>query len=87
MLSLTLLLLRKPQILLSWHDAGGVCMPFATAPALDTDNKVAFAQDTELDSLGDAPYQALVNILLPIGILEIGLALRKEERIDTAVEV
>lgn len=62
-------------------------MPFAAAPSLHTHHEVAFIQNAELDALRDTPYQTLVNILLPISILEVRLGLGKEERIDTAVEV
>ncbi len=62
-------------------------MAFAAAPPLHTHNEIAFVENAELDSLRDTPNQTLINILLPIGILEVRLGLGKEERIDTAVKV
>lgn len=81
------LLLRKSEVLLSRHNTSGICVAFAAAPSLDADYKVAFVQDAKLDGLRDAPYQTLVNILLPVGTLEVRLGFWEEERIDAAIKV
>ena len=62
-------------------------MTHTTTPALKTNDTVAFAEDTELDGLVDTPLQALVNILLPVGRLEIRLCLLEPEWVDTTVEM
>ena len=62
-------------------------MTFAAAPALNAYNRVALAEDAQLDSLRDAPFETPINVLLPIRILEIGLLLREEERVDATVKV
>jgi len=62
-------------------------MAFATAPALDADDVVAFVQNAELDGLGDTPLEAAVDIFLPVGLLPVRLLLGEEEGVDAAVEV
>lgn len=62
-------------------------MAHTSPPALDTDNRVALAQNTELDSVHDAPLETAVDILLPWALLEVGLLLREEEGVDTAIQV
>lgn len=62
-------------------------MALATAPALDTDDVVAPAQDTELDGFANPPLKAAIYILLPIILAEVGLLLWEDEGIDTAIQV
>ena len=62
-------------------------MTLAAAPALNTDNHVAFLQDAEIDGGFDAPFQTAVDIFLPICFFKVGLLLGKEERVDAAVEM
>lgn len=62
-------------------------MTLPAAPSLNTDDIVAFAQDTELDGLGDPPLETSVDVLLPIVFVEIRLRLFEQERIDSAIEV
>lgn len=60
-------------------------MTLAAPPALDAHHRVTFTEDTQFDSLRNAPFEALVHILLPVRILEIGLGLWEKERVDSAV--
>lgn len=62
-------------------------MTLPAAPSLNTDDIVTFAQDAEVDGLGDPPFEASVDVFLPIVFVEIGLRLFEEERIDSAIEV
>lgn len=62
-------------------------MPLTTSPSLDADDHFALLQDAEVDSLLNTPLQATVDILLPVGFIEVGLLLREEEWINTAVQV
>jgi len=62
-------------------------MAFATAPALNADDVVAFVEDAQLDGLGNTPLEAAVDVFLPVGLLEVGLVLGEEEGVDAAVEV
>jgi hypothetical protein len=59
----------------------------SSPPALYTDNGVTLAQNTELDSVHDAPLQAAVDILLPWAGLEVGLLLGEVEGVYTTVQV
>jgi hypothetical protein len=58
-----------------------------TPPALNTDDRVAFGEDVQLDAFLDTPLEAVVHILLPVGLVEVRLALWEQEWIDAAVEV
>lgn len=62
-------------------------MTLTTSPALNTDDKVASAQDAEFDRLRNAPFETLVNVLLPVLILKVWFSLWEDKWIDTAVEV
>lgn len=62
-------------------------MAHATAPALYTNNGVAFVKHAEFDGVGDAPLQPVVHILLPWRRLEVGLGVRVVERVHTSVEM
>lgn len=62
-------------------------MAFAAAPALDTDHAIALRKDAQLDCLTNPPFQALVNIFLPIGASEVGLGLGEAEGIDATIEM
>ena len=62
-------------------------MSHTAAPALDTDDGIAFVQDTELHGIHEAPLESTVNILLPGSGVEIGFGLIKQERVDAAIEM
>lgn len=62
-------------------------MAHTSPPALHTDNGIALAQNTELDSVHDAPLETAVDVFLPRGGLEVGLLLREEEGVYTTVQV
>lgn len=80
-------LLVQTKILLRGHNAERVGVAHAAPPALHADNGVALAQNTELDSVHDTPCKTAVDILLPWGLLEIGLLLGEEEGVDATVQV
>jgi hypothetical protein len=86
-LCLYLCLLVQTKILCRRNNAEGVGVAHTSPPALDTDNRVALAQNTELDSVHDTPLEAAVDILLPWALLEVGLLLREEEGVYTTVQV
>lgn len=50
-------------------------MALAATPALNTNNVVAFAQQTELDGLKNTPLQTTIDIFLPVRLVEVGLLL------------
>lgn len=62
-------------------------MTHAAAPALDTDDAVTTRENSQLDSLTDAPLETLINIFLPVGGTEVGLWLWEAERIHAAVQM
>ena len=62
-------------------------MAHAAAPALDTDNAVAFAEDAEFGGLADAPLETAVDVFLPVGAAEVRFGLGEAEGVDAAVEV
>lgn len=62
-------------------------MAHPAAPALNTDNVVALVDDPELETVGDAPLETAVHILLPDFDIEVGLPLGEEEGPDAAVKV
>lgn len=62
-------------------------MAETTPPALDTDDSVALLEHTKLESVADTPLEALVDILLPRNLLEVGLLLVVVEGVDAAVQV
>ena len=62
-------------------------MTFATAPALNADDVVTFAQNTQLDGFCDTPTEPPVDVFLPVSLLEVRLLLREEEGVDAAVEM
>jgi hypothetical protein len=59
----------------------------ATTPALDTDDVVALVNEAELESVGNTPLEAAVNIFLPDLDVEIGLLLREGEGPDTTIQM
>jgi hypothetical protein len=77
----------ESQILLSRHHANGVGVAHAASPALDADDTVTTLHHAQLDGLCDAPLQTLVNIQLPVLLIEIWLAFREAEGIDATVEM
>lgn len=76
-----------PDLVQRGDDAERIGMALPAAPSLNTDDIVAFAQDAELDGLGDSPLETSVDVILPIGFVEVRLALFEQERIDSAIEV
>ena len=77
----------KTQIVLRGDDADGVGVAHAAAPALDTDDGVAFGEDAEFDGRADAPLEAGVDVFLPIGAAEVGFGLGEAEGVHAAVEM
>lgn len=59
----------------------------ATLPSLNNDNSLALGENVQLESLGDTPLDAAVDILLPVNLAEVGLLLLEVEWVDAAVEV
>lgn len=62
-------------------------MAFASTPTLYAYHKIALAQDPEFDSLQDSPFETFVNVLLPVGVVEVRLSLWEQERVDSAVKM
>ena len=62
-------------------------MALSSTPSLHTDDHVAFFQNTEVYSGLDAPFQTAIDILLPVGLVEIGLFLGEQEGINAAIQV
>ena len=62
-------------------------MAHSAPPALHADDGVALAEHTELDGVHDAPLETAVDVLLPWGLLEVGLLLGEVEGVYTAVQV
>ena len=62
-------------------------MAHTTPPALHADDGITLVENTELDRVHDAPLETAVNILLPWGLLEVGLLLGEEEGVDATVQV
>ena len=77
----------ETQVLLRRHDAQGVGVAHAAPPALHAHDNLALLQDAELDGLRDTPLEAAVDVFLPDGHVEVGLALGEEERVNATVEV
>ena len=62
-------------------------MAHSAAPALDADNVVALVDDAQLETVGDTPLEATVDILLPDLDVEVRLLLGESEGPDTTVQV
>ena len=77
----------QAKILLRRHNAERVGVAHSASPALHADDGIALAENTELDCVHDAPLETAVDILLPWGLLEIGLLLGEEEGVDATVQV
>ena len=71
----------------SVDDAEGVSVAHTALPALNDDDGVTDCEHVKLDSALDTPLDAAVDILLPIDLIEVGLGLGEQERVDTAVQV
>lgn len=80
-------LLGKSQVLLGGYNANGIGVTHTTTPALDTDHRIALSEDIELDGFCDTPLETVVDIFLPIGLVEVRFTFWEQERIDAAVEV
>jgi hypothetical protein len=59
----------------------------SAAPALYTHHTVTLADNTQLDTVGNTPFQTTVDIFLPDLDVEIWFLLGEVEGIDTTVEV
>jgi hypothetical protein len=77
----------QAKVKLRGHDAESVGVAETTPPALDTDDGVALLEYTKLEGVADTPLEALVDILLPRDLLEVGLLLVVVEGVDAAVQV
>lgn len=77
----------KAEVLIGRDDADGVGVAHTTSPALHTDDGIALGQYAELHGVANAPLETLVNILLPWGVLEVGLLDVVVEWPDTTVQV
>lgn len=77
----------QTKVLRCRYDTKRIRMAFATTPALDADDVVTFTQDSQFDGLEDTPLQTAINILLPIGLVEVRLLLREQEGINPTIEM
>lgn len=77
----------QAEIELRRDDAESVGVAETTPPALDANDGVALLEHTELEGVADTPLEALVDILLPGNLLEVGLGLVVVEGVDAAVQV
>lgn len=80
-------LLVQSKVLLRWYNAQSIRVAHTSSPALNANNGITLAQNTELNSVHDTPLQTAVNVLLPWLRLEVWLLLREVEWIDTTVEM
>ena len=80
-------LLSQAKVLLSGNHTDGVGVAHSAAPALDADNVVALVDDAQLETVGDTPLEATVDILLPDLDVEVGLLLGESEGPDATVQV
>ncbi len=62
-------------------------MAHSSSPSLNTDHRIALAEDTELDRIHDTPFQTTVNVLLPWLRIEVWLLFWEVEWINTTVEM
>lgn len=62
-------------------------MAHSSSPALDANHGVALVENTELDSVHDAPLETPIDVFLPRLRVEVGLGLREEEWIHAPVKV
>jgi len=79
--------LVQAQILLSRNNTEGVGVAHTTPPALYADHGSTLGENTELDRIHDTPLEAAVDVLLPGGLVEVGLVFGEVEGIDTAVQM
>ena len=54
-------------------------------PSLDSNDSIPNLNKPEFDGLTDAPFQTLINILLPNNLVEVRLRLRVHERINATI--
>ena len=52
-----------------------------------TDNHISLVEHTQFNGLSNAPFEAAVNVFLPVGFFEVGFFFGEVEGVDTAVEV
>ena len=62
-------------------------MALTSTPSLNTDDGVTLREDSQLDTLADAPFQTSIDVLLPVLLVEVWLFLGEEEGVDTTVQV
>lgn len=84
---LSSLFVRQAKVFFSWHHTNGISVALAATPALNTDDVIALADDTKLDTVRDGPLETPVNILLPALEVEVGLLLGEQERPYAAVQM
>ena len=59
----------------------------ATTPALNADHIVTPVQNAEFDCLSDPPLETSIDVFLPVRLVEIGLLLWEEKRVDATIEM
>jgi hypothetical protein len=64
-----------------------VSVAHSALPSLHNHDGVTLLEDLERHRLTDTPLDALVDILLPVDLGEVRLALGEQERVDTTVQV
>jgi hypothetical protein len=62
-------------------------MTHATSPSLHTNNSVTALQDSELHSIGDAPLETTIDILLPWDFIEVWFLLVKGEWVNATIQM
>lgn len=62
-------------------------MAHPTPPPLHAHDRVAAGQYLVLDGLGNAELEPVVDVLLPVLLVEVGLLFREDKGVDAAVEV
>ena len=60
-------------------------MALSTTPSLNANDVIALSKDAKLNGLSDTPFEAAVDVYLPVLLIEVGLLLREEEGVDAAI--
>ena len=60
-------------------------MSHPASPSLHTDHWLALIQNPEFDALLDTPLEAVVDIFLPVGLVEVGLFVGEQEWVDAPI--
>src|SRR4051812_815929 len=74
------------SLLCSWYNLR-VCVTHATFPALHTHHSITLGQYVKAHGLTNSPSETAIDIFLPNCNTEIRLLLRKQEWVDTAIQV